>query len=186
SDASFRLRIIANLLAAKNTRASIAAAVRSLTGNAPGIFEPANTSDTGGYGWSGMSVGTGLGYGVAGGYGSLLLPFQAFITAYRPHGGGVSESEGYYSSTYGTSVPAIGGYGQGSIQYANMSMLSGVITDDDILATIAATAPIATIMWARVTNFNGAPQPLQPDIARLVLQQADQIVRAGIFGGATL
>jgi hypothetical protein len=185
-DESYRVRIIANLLAAKNTRAAIAAAVESLTGTAPVIFEPRNTTDTGGYGFQGMTVGTGLGYGVAGGYGSLLLPFQAFIRAFRPHGGGVSNSEGYYSLSYGTSVPAIGGYGQGSIQYANPSMLSGVISDDDIMALIASTAPIATIMWARIENFNGTPSTLQAEIARLALRQADQTIRAGIFTGLNI
>ena len=90
NDTAFAARIKANLLAPKGTRQAVIDALVALTNVTPTIFEPRNTGDTGGYGHQGMTVGTGLAYGVAGGYGSLMLPFQAFVKAYRPRGGGIA------------------------------------------------------------------------------------------------
>jgi hypothetical protein len=181
-DNAYRARIAANLLAQKDTRAAVIQAVTTLTGIAPAIFEPARPADTGGYGHLGMTKGTGLGYGVAGGYGSLSLPFQAFVKAYRPHGGGIANSQGYYSLANGGG--AIGGYGVGLLQYASMNMIRGVVSDDDIMATIAATAPAATILWCNVGNAPGLP-PQKPGtiLATLFEIQQSQGVSAHAFGG---
>ena len=90
SDLAYLRRIKAELLRPRATRAAVIKALTDLTGRVPKVFEPSRATDTGGYGNTGMTAGTGLGYGVAGGYGCLLIPFQAFITAYRPAGGGVA------------------------------------------------------------------------------------------------
>jgi hypothetical protein len=148
ADATFRARILANLLAPKNTRAALTQALVSLTGRTPAIFEPANTSDTGGYGWAGMTVGSGLAYGLAGGYGSLALPFQAFVTAYRPHSNGIAVVAGYGSLGGFNGMP--GGYGVGALEYASADQVGGTITDAQIEATIASTIPAATIAWTRI------------------------------------
>src|SRR5580698_3442021 len=73
ADTPFRARILATLLREKVTRNGMIAALVNLTGRTPFIFEPARPADTGAY-----SVST-SGYGVAGGYGSLMLPAQFFI-----------------------------------------------------------------------------------------------------------
>lgn len=182
-DDSYRARIKANLFAPKATRAAVIAAVTALTGIPPVVFEPRNPSDTGGWGHLGMTQGTGLGYGVAGGYGSLLLPFQAFVKAFRPHGGGIASVGGYYG--FGSGLPAFGGYGVGSLEYVGRSMIPASITDDVIYATIADTAPVATILWTAITNNTGSSQVAQSIVGRLQKQQASQTISAGSLQGAT-
>lgn len=150
ADTPFRARIKANLLAPKGTRAAVSAAVQQLTGFKPYIFEPKRATDTGGYGTHGGANVTGLGYGVAGGYGSLNLPFQAFVVARRPNGGGIASVAGYYSLS--TRGPSAGGYGHGAIEYADQSMIQGQVTDEQIYSTISAAAPVATIMWVGIVN----------------------------------
>lgn len=150
SDESWRRRIKQEILAPKATRPAMVQRLTDLTGRAPVIFEPTMPMDTGGYGYSGMTVGTGLGYGLAGGYGNLLLPFQCFITAYRPSGGGVAVVAGYGNpSTFNYGA---GGYGTGAIEYASLAMVLGQVTDADINAAIASCAADATIPWTRISN----------------------------------
>lgn len=139
SDASYRNRILINLLRERGTRYAITKVLTDLTGRAPLIFEPQRPADTGAYG-----VGESIGYGVAGGYGSLVMPYQAFVTAYRPI------SQGFpYIAGYGSSV---GGYSQGSrADYASISQLSAV-TDPDLFAAVEAVRPISTQVWMRISG----------------------------------
>jgi len=131
-DDAFLVRIKNELLRPRGTRTALATALEQLTGRAPIIFEPALTSDTGGY-----SLG-GIGYTVAGGWGNLALPFQMFVTAYRPHGSGIA----YFA-----------GYGTGGIPvYGNLSMEPPQILDSDILSLIRKVLPAATIAWTRISN----------------------------------
>jgi hypothetical protein len=129
-----------------------------------------------------MTTGTGLGYGVAGGYGSLALPFQAFITAFRPVGIGISGVGGYYS--LGSGLPALGGYGTGGIEYGSLEMLAGLVTDDVIYQAIADTAPEATIMWSRITDKVAPIATFVTSSAKLIKTQDDQKVSATAFLGA--
>jgi hypothetical protein len=129
TDAAYLIRIEQEMLRPRGTRAAVILALTELTGTAPIVFEPALTSDTGGY-----TLG-GVGYGVAGGYGNLMLPYQAFVTATRPVGGGIAQLAGY-----GT-----GGY----LAYGN---LPAVQMDAQIYATVAATTPIGTVAWTRITS----------------------------------
>jgi hypothetical protein len=139
SDASFRNRIIINLFRERATRNGLVKVLTDLTGRAPAIFEPQRPLDTGSYG------GPLIGYGVAGGYGSMLLPFQAFVTAYRPTGTGIPNVAGYGIST--------GGYSQGSqAELASMSMIQGAVTDADIYAAIDSVKPVGTTLWTRISN----------------------------------
>lgn len=135
-DAAFRNRILASLLPARGTRPAMIAVLKTLTGQVPHIFIPAYPQDTGGYGTGG------IGYNDAGGYGSMALPFQAFITAYRPVGGGVANVNGYGGG--------LGGYGGGAIEYASLNMVLGQITDADIYAAVAATMPAGAIGWTHI------------------------------------
>jgi hypothetical protein len=142
ADSGYAARIKANLLRPETTRHAMAVNLTALTGRAPVIVEPARPADTGGYSRGGA------GYSTAGVYGSLALPFQIFITVYRPTNGGVANVGGYY---LGASW-AGGGYGVGAIEYATPSMIQGAVTDADILATINTTKPAGSLVWARITN----------------------------------
>ena len=131
-DDPFRLRIQQELFRERGTRAGLETILTELTGRAPVIFEPARSGDTGGY-----STG-GLGYGVAGGWGSLALPFQVFVTAFRPHGAGIA---------------AVGGYSTGGPrEYASLSMVPTPVSDADIYAAAASVMPAATICWTAISN----------------------------------
>lgn len=139
SDASFRNRIIINLFRERATRAGLVKVLTDLTGRAPVIFEPQRPLDTGAYG------GPLIGYGVAGGYGSMMLPFQAFVTALRPAGAGIPLVAGY-------GTPA-GGYGAPSrAEYAQMDMIQGAVTDADIFDAVDSVKPVGTTVWTRIAN----------------------------------
>ena len=142
TDSSLSQRIGLEMFREKGTRDGMIRALTDLTGNVPSVFEPALTTDTGGY-----TVG-GIGYGVAGGYGSLLLPFQFFLTAYRPRNGGVSNVGGYYAGTGW----AGGGYGVGALEYISASMIAAYISDAEILATINDVRPAAYTAWVNISG----------------------------------
>ena len=156
SDAVFRVRIRRTILAPKATRAAVVAAVADLTGNVPVIVEPANASDCGGYGARSGRGGGGLGYGVAGAYGSRLLPFQAFLTVARPINPGIPLVAGYGTGAAGYGSRATPGAAVGASEYASLAMRPGV-QDADILAAIASTQPAATVIWTRITDPVVAP-----------------------------
>lgn len=130
-DGAFRLRIQQELQRERGTRTAVIGALTDLTGRAPLVFEPARATDTGGWGIA-------LGYGVAGGWGSLMLPFQCFLTAYRPHASGIANVAGY-----GTGGP---------VQYASLSMVQGQVTDADIFGAVADVLPAATMAWTRIAD----------------------------------
>ena len=139
SDAAFRARVLAALFPEKATRRGMTRTLLALTGRAPAIFEPARPQDTGAYNTNTM------GYNVAGAYGSLALPAQSFVTAYRPIGQGVPNVAGYGSpqGAYNTASP---------IEYAGRDMIAGAVTDADILAAIDQTKVAGSLVWARITS----------------------------------
>jgi hypothetical protein len=139
TDANYRTRIKINIVRERGTRAAITKILTDLTGRAPTIVEPTRPQDTGAY-RSG-----GIGYGVAGAYGSLLLNYQAFVTAYRPAGSGLPYIQGY-----GTSP---GGYARASrAAYADIGDMTTGVTDAAIYAAIASVIPAATIAWVAISN----------------------------------
>jgi hypothetical protein len=135
-DGAYRTRISRELLRERGTRHAVIQVLQDLTGRTPIVFEPSRPADTGA--WGGP-----LGYGMAGGWGSLMLPYQCFVTAYRAQGGGIANVAGYDG-------PA--GYGAGAIQYASLSMLTGTVTDQQINAAIARVMPVSTIAWTSISN----------------------------------
>ena len=138
-DSAFRSRILANLFPEKATRHGLIRTLQILTGRTPLVFEPARPADTGAYNTNSM------GYGVAGGYGSLLLPYQAFVIAYRPLNQGIPYIAGYTNSQ--------GAYSTASqIEYANPSLAVGAVQDADIYAAIDAVKPVATIIWTQLSS----------------------------------
>ena len=139
SDASFRATIIANLFRERATRNAIVKVLQDLTGRTPKIVEPKRPYDTGSYG------GPLIGYGVAGAYGSMQMPYQAFVIAYRPLGSGIPSVAGYGIST--------GGYSQASqAEWASLSMIQNAVTDADIYAAIDSVRPAATIVWVDIQS----------------------------------
>lgn len=139
ADAPFRTRIIATLFRPKATRPGMIAVLTAMTGRAPVIFEPARPLDTGAYG---ASI---CGYGAAGGYGSLLLRAQAFITVFRPSSSGIPFVAGYGSTS--------GGYNDGSrAKWASLIEVEGAVTDADLYATVNATKAGGTEMWVQLSN----------------------------------
>jgi hypothetical protein len=138
SDATYRTRIKINIIRERATRNAVIKILTDLTGRAPTIVEPQRPLDTGAYGYA-------LGYGVAGAYGSLLMGYQAFVTAYRPTGTGIPFVQGY-----GTSV---GGYSQPSqAEYADLSQVVGAVSDAAIYAAVDSVKPYGTIIWTRISN----------------------------------
>ncbi|MBS0558421.1 MAG: hypothetical protein JSR21_00020 [Proteobacteria bacterium] len=137
-DDAFRLIIQTNLLREHGTRQAVEGALFDLTGRTPVIFEPSRTSDTGGYATYGLV------YGAVGGWGSLALPFQCFVTAYRPSDSGIALVGGWRSP--------VGAYGSGAIEYASLAMVQGQVTDADITAAIANVLPVAAIAWTRISS----------------------------------
>jgi hypothetical protein len=147
SDGAFRQSVLSELLRPRATRHAIMDAIFQSTCRLPIVFEPANTADTGGYGYSDMTVnpiGGGVGYGEGGGWGNLSLPYQSFVTAFRPIGNGIANISGwgFYD----------GGYGSGCLQYADIDMIQGHLSDDDILGKIKRTSPVGVVIWARIAS----------------------------------
>lgn len=137
SDASFRARIQRELLRERATRPALVCVLQDLTGRTPIIFEPSRPADTGAYGMA-------LGYGIAGGWGSLALPYQSFVTAFRPLTIGVPLVAGWGSNA--------GGWGVGAIEYASRPMVEAQVSDAEINDAIVRTIPVAAIAWTRISD----------------------------------
>lgn len=146
SDTSYRAQILSSIFLKRGTRTALIEVLTQLTGIAPIVFEPRRPLDTGVYG------GPGLGYGVAGGYGSNQYPYQAFVTAFRPASSGASNIAGYGIPTGAYSTPS-------EAAYSSASLLGGV-QDSDIYSAIDAVKVAGTIIWTRIES-KGAPNTTQ-------------------------
>lgn len=138
SDAAFRRRILAQLLLEKGTRQGMIKALILLTGRTPLIFEPGRPQDAGTYS-SGKAA-----YNTAGAYGSVELPYQIFITAYRPTAQVTSNRRGYNNAN--------AAYNEKSTFYTSLAELAASVTDQDIYDMIAAVKPEGTVAWVRILN----------------------------------
>jgi hypothetical protein len=146
SDPNYRTRVKAALLREAATRSAVSAGLEALVGSKPIIFEPANCMDTGSYGVQSPGpaiAGTGLAYGIAGGWGNLNLPLQFFISTIRPPAAGVNMLAGY-------GIP-VGAYGEGEISYIDLALLPGHVSDQDIQSTLCSLLPINAIAWLRIS-----------------------------------
>jgi hypothetical protein len=136
-DGAYGLRIQQNLVRPRATRAGLVQALHDLTGRTPAIFEPRNPADTGGYNLN-------MGYGLAGGYGSMTIPYQFFVHAYRPNNLPINNASGYAMGP--------GGYNTAPMFYADTSDFQGNIGDAEIYASIAAVVPTTSIAWTTISN----------------------------------
>lgn len=138
-DANYRSRILVNIFRPLSTRRALSDALVQLTGRSPIIVEPQRPHDTGAYSQARV------GYGSGGAYGSLMLPYQAFVVAYRPSGSGIPYVNGY-------GEPA-GGYGVASrAEYAQLSDVIGYVDDSDIYNAVDRVKPAATTLWTRIES----------------------------------
>jgi hypothetical protein len=153
-DAAFRLRILREIVRPRSTRRAVAQALTDLTGRAPSIFEPARPADTGAY-----NTPSALAYGAMGGYGSLALPFQSFVVAFRPLGvpglprvAPYNLAAGQGAGGYGQGGAPPAGVGAGTAAYGSLASLAGFVSDAQIFAAIDAVRPAGTIIWARISS----------------------------------
>jgi hypothetical protein len=137
-DDAYRIRIVSQLPREKATRKGLAGVLTTLTGRSPVVFEPERPADTGAWGKA-------LGYGAAGGWGSTLLPAQAFVTAFRPSGSGIPSVAGY-------GIPTAGYHTASQAKYADMAMILGAVTDADIYAAVDASKPAGITVWTRIIS----------------------------------
>ncbi len=142
SDSSFRIRIMRDLVRSRATRASLTEILRDTTGRPATVFEPANPKDTGGYCGPGSNQSRGMGYNLAGGWGSLYHSNQCFVTAFRPVGVISAAGRGWGS----------GGYNIGYSAYSDLSILRGLVSDEDIHSAICSVLPVGTVAWLRIQS----------------------------------
>lgn len=134
SDASFRARIIANLLRPRATRNGLDQVLYDLTGRHPLIIEPARFPDVEAYGH--------FYYGQAA-YGNLHLPYQAFVTAYRPKIAGVGYLLGYNTAGWG--------YGTATASaYVDSGSALESVSDADLQAAVNSVKPVGSTIWMNV------------------------------------
>lgn len=137
SDESLRTRLRIELLREKATRRAVVRAIEDVTGETPLVIEPARPADIGGYGVA-------RGYGVAGRYGSLRLPYQTFVIAYRPVAPGVPQVNGWGGT--------IAGWGRGLGQWLSGRDVAERIPDRRILRVISRVMPAASVAWVQITS----------------------------------
>jgi len=93
TDTSFRSRIQSAIFLERATRKAVITILTQVTGRVPTVFEPQRAVGTGAY-----NVGV-VAYDIAGAYGSLNIPYQSFVTAFRPLAGspqfGISDADIY-------------------------------------------------------------------------------------------
>jgi hypothetical protein len=166
TDTAFKTRTQWTITAPRGTKAALKEMLEFLTGNAPRVIEPANTGDTGG--WAGPlgTEGGGLfawddGSGLvgAGAWGSMLLPYQLFITVYRP-ALQASASLGGWTGALGTEGDALGGWSgaapytsdSGSLAFTDDDMVAATLTDAFLLSAVYAWMPAGSIAWVNLAT----------------------------------
>jgi hypothetical protein len=145
SDALFRGRLRCEMMRERGTRQALQQSLSDLTGIPPVIFEPANTRDAGGYGRGSQDAdfsGGGVGYGSAGGWGSLVLPYQVFVTVHRP-------SLSIRDSSFGWGLSQ-GAYNGPQIAYHSLGEFQSSFEQEDVNRAIMNVLPVAVTAWVRL------------------------------------
>jgi hypothetical protein len=139
TDASFRARIQAQLLAPRGTRESIVLAIQNLCGTTPITIEPGNVQDTGG--WDTCA----LAWDTAGCWGNYSMAFEVFVTVEYNPSVGVPYVAGWDTSAGGWDS-------SGNLVWVDDSMISNTVTTADIYATIAECLPVCGIAWVKIVS----------------------------------
>jgi hypothetical protein len=135
SDNLFRIRILNELLSEKVTRKGVENALFRLTGRMPVVFEPMRPADTIVYGVTG--------YGYAR-YGSMNMPFQFLVDAYRPTQNSNLNFPGYgCDGNYYGITPLVA--------YAELENQLQV-KDADIYGAVDAVKAAGTTAWVSINN----------------------------------
>lgn len=161
TDAAYLARIQANLFVKRVTRPAMSAALTTLTGNPPTIFEPMNPADTGCF-----STPASNGYFGVARAGSMALPFTAFITVYR-----TAPAAASLGGTAFANSPAWSAWSKPqSNDYAGSMVGSAPqISTAAIYATVAANQPAATTVWVGIKQWiNQTPLTLTDGNANTV------------------
>lgn len=153
SDASFLARILANLFSEKATRKGVISALTTITGRTPIVFEPNRPADVAimGIPTAGaqnyMGIQTSLYMGPAR-MASLAVPYQAFITAFRPQATGGSAGGAFMDAPTQAALntPLAKSYTN------SLSLLTSSATDADIYQAVDQARPVGTIIWLALTN----------------------------------
>lgn len=133
TDGAYRTRILANLFVKGPTRANMSAVLTLITGRTPDIFEPSNTNDSGG--WDGEFYwDTGVGK-----WGDPM-PYQSFVTVYRPLTNAQSLGE---LDSWRWSWDSYGAWSDQQITS---------ITDAAIIAAVESTRMTGSIVWMRILD----------------------------------
>ncbi|MEW9304567.1 hypothetical protein [Labrys neptuniae] len=139
TDISFRRTIQDEVLRERVTRPGVQKAVADLTDNKVTIFEAFNPHDTGGWGVM-------FAFNMAGAWGSNTLPYTMFITAVQPQGAGIPNISGFNSPQ--------SGWGAGMFYLADLSGVTGEVTNQDIYDTVEASRAAGVTCWVNI-----APPP---------------------------
>ena len=131
TDGAFQARILANLFVKGPRRTDMANVLTLITGRAPSIFEPSNTSDSGGWDEA-------LYWDAAGAWGDPL-PYQSFVTAYRPIGGNVDLGDWDQELFW----DAYGAWSDGT---------PTAVADAAIISAVESTKMLGTIIWLRIAD----------------------------------
>ncbi|MGN6085779.1 hypothetical protein [Trinickia sp.] len=132
-DGPYRARILANLFVKGPTRANMSAVLKLITGRAPDIFEPSNTTDSGGWD-GGFYWDTGVGKWGA------PMPYQSFVTAYRPITNAQSLGE---LDSWRWSWDSYGAWSDAPVT---------AVTDAAIIAAVESTRMTGTVVWMRIAD----------------------------------
>ncbi|KTS09739.1 hypothetical protein SB2_11840 [Methylobacterium radiotolerans] len=174
ADDAWRRRYTDEIFRPRVTRPAIDKALYDLTGYRPKIVELFSANDCGAYDGAGLAyagsslvpstiggLDQSLGYDAgpapydqtygpssttsagAGMWGDLT-PYQLFVTAYRPAGGGIPNANG---------MDVLGGYDSGyGIRYVEDSEYTAPVSDDEIYACVARSAAAGVIAWTAIQN----------------------------------
>jgi hypothetical protein len=138
NDASFRSRILANIVQERATRTAMIRVLTNLTGRAPTVIEGWNAFD-------GAYYDQALFYDINGGMG-FLQPYTAIIYAYRPQPEGLVSIGGFDQTSYG-------GFGYDfyfNNAYIDLTQEIIFVTDQDILDAINDTKVFGTYIYVSI------------------------------------